>query len=287
MANGSAAPLPASPKQTFEGIKHIDENGIEYWKARELMTRLEYMDWRNFEHVMEKARASCTNSGQYVEDHFVDFNEMINLAKGAKRSVLDYKLSRYACYLIAQNGDPEKQAIALAQTYFAVQSRKHELYETLSEDGKRLLIRDEVLDHNKRLFQTAHDHGVRNFGYFNDAGYKGLYGMTAKQIQASKNLGTDKILDRAGATELAANLFRITQTDEQLKERKAKRGKMGEDAAAKTHFIVGGKVRKAIKDIGGEMPEALPPAEHIKEVNKRIGKRASLKTDTPHTLPGL
>ncbi len=269
--------LPTSPHQIFESIKRTDENGIEYWRARELMIQLEYSEWRNFENVIEKASVACTTSGQYVDDHFVEITEMIELAKGAKREVLDCKLSRYACYLIAQNGDPAKKPIALAQTYFAIQSRKHELYEALPEDEKRLLIRSGVVDHNRRLFKTAHDHGVRNFGYFNDAGYKGLYGMTAKQIQKTKRLGNDKILDRAGATELAANLFRITQTDEQLREQKEKKGTIGEDGAARTHFVVGGKVRKAMKDIGGEMPEELLPAEHIKEVEKRIGKNEKQK----------
>lgn len=279
MTDHPSTPPPASAHQTFEVIKKIDENGVEYWKARELMVQLDYADWRNFENVVVKAKTACTTSGQNVVDHFVEITEMIKLGKGAQRGVIDYKLSRYACYLIAQNGDPEKLPIALAQTYFAIQSRKHELYESLPGDERRLLIRSEVLDHNKRLFKTAHDHGVRNFGYFNDAGYKGLYGMTSKQIQESKELGADKILDRAGATELAANLFRITQTGEQLQERKERDGKIGEVAAARTHFVVGGKVRKAIKDIGGKMPEELPPAEHIKEVQKRIGGQKILELD--------
>ena len=241
------------------------------------MLLLDYTKWENFEKVIAKAKTSCQSSDQSVEDHFPDIGKMINLGKGASRKVTDYKLSRYACYLIAQNGNPEKQAIALAQTYFAVQTRKQELYEALPEDEKRLLVRNEVLDHNKRLFKTAQDHGVKNFGKFNDAGYLGLYGKSAKEIQQSKKLGKDKILDRAGATELAANLFRITQTDEILMERKGNDGKIGETAAAKTHFVIGGKVRKAIKDIGGKMPEDLIPAEHIKEVVKRITKPADRK----------
>lgn len=235
------------------------------------MILLEYAEWRNFENILEKAKLACANSEQAVTDHFVDVNKMVEIGSGTQRTVKDYKLSRYACYLIAQNGDPEKESIALAQTYFAIQTRKQEVFESMTDDKKRLLIRDEVTDHNKRLFRTAQDHGVRNFGRFNDAGYKGLYGMNAKEIRQNKNIGVDNILDRAGATELAANLFRITQTDEQLQERKQNDGSIGEDAAAKTHFVVGGKVRKAIKDIGGAMPEKLPPHEHIKVLQKKVG----------------
>lgn len=270
---------PISPNKNFEEIKKIDEDGVEYWEARELMKILEYSEWRNFEKVIEKAKTACTLSQQNVIDHFVDINKMIIVGKGANREALDYKLSRYACYLIAQNGDSTKEPIALAQTYFATQTRKQELFETLTEDEKRLLTRDEVTDHNKKLFKTAKDSGVRNFGKFNDAGYLGLYGLTNKQIQKKKKLGEDKLLDRAGATELAANLFRITQTDEQLNI-KLKAGRtIGELHASRTHFVVGGKVRKAIKDIGGTMPEDLQPQEHIEEVKKRLGIKSSSGKD--------
>ena len=261
-----------SPQSSFERIKKIDEDGVEYWEARELMLLLEYTEWRNFKKVIDKAKLACVSSNQVIEDHFVDSNKMIELAKGAKRTMLDYKLSRYACYLIAQNGDSEKQPIALAQTYFAVQTRKHELYESLSEDHRRLHIRDQVTKHNKRLFKTAQDSGVRNFGKFNDAGYKGLYGgLGSQEIQRVKGIGNDGVLDRAGATELAANLFRITQTDGRLSKHVDDGQKIGENDATNTHFTVGKKVRKAIEDIGGTMPEDLPPAEHIHEVKKRIG----------------
>lgn len=260
-----------SPNKGFEDIKRIDENGVEYWEARELMTILEYSEWRNFGKVIKKAMSACTLSQQDIPDHFVDINKVIKGGKGAVYSILDYKLSRYACYLIAQNGDPSKESIALAQTYFATQTRKQELFEALSDDEKRLLTRGEVKNYNKKLFKTARDSGVRNFGKFNDAGYLGLYGLTCKQIQQKKQIGDDKILDRAGATELAANLFRITQTDGQLRSRLYKGEEIGEGRASKTHFVVGGKVRKAIKDIGGTMPEDLSAQEHIDVVKKRIG----------------
>ena len=254
----------------FEDIKKIDQDGVEYWEARELMVILEYTQWRNFENVIEKAKSACKLSGQAIPDHFADISKVIKAGKGATPSITDYKLSRYACYLIAQNGDSTKEPIALAQTYFATQTRKQEIFETLTEDQKRLMTRDEVTSHNKKLFKTAQDSGVRNFGKFNDAGYLGLYGLTNKEIQQRKSIGKDKVLDRAGATELAANLFRITQTDEQLKTRLHKGEEIGETSASKAHFVVGGKVRKAIKDIGGTMPEDLSPQEHINTVKKRV-----------------
>jgi DNA-damage-inducible protein D len=233
------------------------------------MPILEYLRWENFSKVINKAKTSCESSEQEINDHFRGIKKVINAGKGATFETLDYKLSRYACYLIAQNGDSKKQAIALAQTYFATQTRKQELFESLTDDEKRLLTRGEVTDHNKKLFKTAKDSGVRNFGKFNDAGYLGLYGLTNKQIQEKKRIGKDKVLDRAGATELAANLFRITQTDEQLRSKLQKGDKVGESRASKTHFVIGGKVRKAIKDIGGTMPEELSAQEHIDEVKKR------------------
>jgi len=272
--------IPISPNKSFEDIKKIDEDGVEYWEARELMIILKYSEWRNFGKVIEKAKSACILSEQAIPDHFVDINKMIQAGKGANKSILDYKLSRYACYLIAQNGDSTKEPIAMAQTYFATQTRKQELFETLTDDEKRLLTRGEVTNYNKKLFKTAQDSGVRNFGKFNDAGYLGLYGLTNQQIQQKKQIGKDKILDRAGATELAANLFRITQTDEQLKSKLHQGEKVGENRASRTHFVVGGKVRKAIKDIGGTMPEELSAQEHIDEVKKRIGGRKSLKIET-------
>lgn len=258
------------PHKDFESIKKLDENGVEFWEARELMPLLDYSTWQNFENVINKAKQACQNSGQYVENHFTDINKMVDLGSGSQRKVKDYKLSRYACYLIAQNGDTDKEPIALAQTYFAIQTRKQELYESLPDDKKRLLIRGDVTDHNKKLFKTAQQSGVRKFGVFNDAGYQGLYGMSLAEIQKTKNLGNDKLLDRAGSTELAANLFRITQTDEQLRKRLEKGEVIGDVAATRTHFKVGGKVRQTIKDIGGTLPEQLEPEENIKYLEKRV-----------------
>jgi DNA-damage-inducible protein D len=192
---------------------------------------------------------------------------MVVLGSGSQRAITDYKLSRYACYLIAQNGDPSKAPIALAQTYFALQSRRQELLDALPAAEKRLLIRGEITAQNKQLFRTAKKKGVRRFGRFNDAGYKGLYGdLTSKEVQRRKGIGKDPLLDRAGATELAANLFRITQTDEQLRADP----QLGEERATATHYTVGKKVRKAIKDIGGMMPESIPAEEHIRSVKKRL-----------------
>lgn len=253
----------------FEEIKNVDENGVECWTARELSKVLEYSEYRFFLPVIKKAKESCEKSGQKTEDHFEDVLVMVEIGSGAKRRLDDIKLSRYACYLVVQNADPAKKVVALGQTYFAVQTRKQELYESLSDDQKRILIRGEVSDQNKKLFKTAQDSGVSNFGRFNDAGYLGLYGLTAKQIKKKKGIKKDNILDRAGATELAANLFRITQTNEKLKKKLDDRSAVGQNTADQTHFMVGGKVRQTIKDIGGTVPEELPPEEHIKKLKKR------------------
>ncbi len=191
---------------------------------------------------------------------------MVEIGSNTVREVRDYKLDRYACYLIAQNGDPSKTEIALAQTYFAIQTRKQEVFEQLPDTAKRLFIRGEVSDQNKRLFKTAKRAGVTRFGLFNDAGYKGLYDLPLLEIEQRKGIKKGELLDRAGSTELAANLFRITQTDEKIKKDNIR----GEDAASSTHFMVGGKVRQTIKDIGGELPENLPVEKHIKEVKKEL-----------------
>lgn len=268
--------LTTLEKVDFESIKKIDKTGKEYWFARELMSLLDYSEWRNFEQtVLKKAIDSCKKSGQSSLYHFVGVNKMIKIAIGTDkettRNVKDYKLSRYACYLIAQNGDPRKKAIALAQTYFAIQARKQELMESLNEDEKRVFIRHEVTVQNKQLLSTAKKAGVRNFGKFNEAGYQGLYGMSSKRVKEKKDIGKDSILDRAGATELAANLFRITQTDEKMR-REAIRG---EGKATFTHRRVGTQVRQTMKDISGVFPEDLPAQSHIKKIH--LGQKSLLE----------
>jgi DNA-damage-inducible protein D len=264
--------VPASMHKDFESIKKVDANGYEYWEARELMPLLGYAEWRKFNEAIKRGMATCVSTGQSIQDHFVGADKMIKIATGtvkeATRKIQDYHLSRFACYLIAQNGDPRKPEVAFAQTYFAVQTRKQELIQTLDDDGKRLFTRQQVVAHNKQLFDTAKKSGVANFGKFNNAGYVGLYGLTAEEIKQKKGIGHDDILDRAGSTELAANLFRITQTDAKLKMD----NEVDEDKASRTHHDIGRKVRKTIEEIGGVMPEALPPEEHIQDlVQRKIG----------------
>ncbi len=228
-----------SLNKDFESIKKIDEDGIEYWEARELMPILGYSKWQNAEEVIARAARACINSGQAVDNHFTDVSKMVEIGLNAVRKVKDWKLDRYACYLIAQNGDPKKTEIALAQTYFAVQTRKQEMFAQMAENDKRIFIRGEVTDENKKLFSTAKRAGVTKFGSFNNAGYRGLYGMSLKEVEAKKDIKKGELLDRAGTTELAANLFRITQTDEKISKENIK----GDDQASRTHFMVGGKVR--------------------------------------------
>lgn len=258
--------VPSAPHKDFEQIKKIDENGIEYWIARELMLLLGYSQWRNFEEVIGKAARACLESGQDVDNHFAKISKMVRIGSNSVREVKDYKLDRYACYLIAQNGDPTKSEIALAQTYFAIQTRRQEIFEQLPEVEKRLFIRNQVSNSNKKLFKTAKHAGVDNFGLFNNAGYKGLYDMPLSDIKKLKRIGKEDLLDRAGSTELAANLFRITQTDEKLKKDNIR----GQIPASNTHFMIGGKVRQTIKEIGGTVPEQLPTEKHIRELKKEI-----------------
>ncbi len=238
--------------ETFEDIKHIDENGIEFWYARELQSVLNYKEWRKFENVINKAKESCKNSDINVFDHFVDVDKMVQIGSGAERKQKDYKLTRYACYLIAQNGDTRKKVIALAQTYFAIQTRKQEIsekeYSSLTEDEKRFYQRNLTKKGNYSLNQTAKNAGVKNFDKFHNAGYKGLYnGETADDIAKRKGLRyREDILDNMGSEELAANLFRITQTESRLKRDKIDT----EKKACDTHNKIGKIVRKAIKQAG-------------------------------------
>ncbi len=258
-------------EKIFENIKHIDEEGNEYWLGRELMKALKYSKWSNFEAVVSKAKSACDLSNNKIKEHFADVGKTIEMPKGASKIVNDYKLSRYACYLIAQNGDSRKESIALAQTYFAVQTRRMELtdseYRLLSEEDKRLYNRDSIRKGNYSLNKTAKKAGVKNFDKFHNAGYKGLYnGETADDIAKRKGLRyREDILDNMGSEELIANLFRISQTDAKLKRDNVKT----ELKANKTHYDVGKTIRNTIEKLGGTMPEDLPtPKKSLKELEK-------------------
>ena len=257
--------------KSFENTKHIDENGVEFWYARELMPILQYSNWQNFEKIIQKAKIACENSGIAVIDHFTDVNKMVQIGSGAYREQIDYKLTRYACYLIAQNGDSRKKVIALAQTYFAVQTRKQEItekeYSLLTEDEKRFYQRNLTRKGNYSLNQTAKKAGVKNFDKFHNSGYKGLYnGETANDIAKRKKLRyREDILDNMGSDELIANLFRISQTEQKLKNENIKL----EGKANETHYEVGKEIRNTIKRLGGTMPEDLPtPNKSLKELEK-------------------
>jgi len=263
----------------FEQIKKVDESGNEYWNARDLAKVLEYSEYRHFVPVIERAKEACINSKQRVEDHYEDILVMIELGKGAKREVDSVKLSRYACYLIVQNADPTKEVVALGQTYFAVQTRLQEIrqmddYNRLNtEDEKRLFLRDEMAKHNIQLAAAAKDAGVIepvDYAIFQNHGYMGLYGgLDAKAIHAKKGLKkSQQILDHMGSTELAANLFRATQTEEKLRRENIQ----GKQKANRTHFEVGKKVRQTIEEIGGTMPENLPTEGSIKNLETKTTK---------------
>ncbi|WP_153110443.1 DNA damage-inducible protein D [Propionivibrio limicola] len=267
---------------TFDDIRQVDANGNEFWRARQLAKVLEYSEYRHFMPVIERAKTACQTSGQEFVDHFEDVLEMVEIGSGARREVEDVRLSRYACYLIVQNGDPSKPVIANGQTYFALQTRRQELadeakFAQLTEDDKRLAIRNELAEHNKHLAAAAKDSGVESpvdYAIFQDHGYKGLYGgLGAKDIHARKALKkSQKILDHMGSAELAANLFRATQTEEKLR----REGVQGKTQANRTHYAVGQKVRQTIAELGGTMPENLPvPENSIQQVSS--AKKKQLK----------
>ena len=266
----------------FEKIKHIDENGVEFWYARDLQSVLEYKQWKNFIKVVDKAKEACLNSRLNIIEHFISINKNITLANNATRKIEDIKLTRYACYLIVQNSDPRKSIVALGQTYFSMQTRKQELqenFDSLSEEQKRLAIRKDLKEHNKHLVNAASDAGVKtaiDYARFQNFGYKGLYGgLDAKGIHTKKGLEKNqKILDHIGSTKLAANLFRATQTVDKLRREEIKRN----ENANNTHFEVGKVVRNTIKELGGTMPEDLPtPTKSIKELEKEEKQKKKIK----------
>lgn len=270
-------------EQTFEDIKHYDENGEEFWYARELQKVLEYSQWRRFSETIERAKLACQNSGYNPANHFANVGKMVDIGSGAEREIDDVILSRYACYLIVMNGDPRKEIISLGQTYFAVKTRQQELienYENLTEDQKRLSIRNEMIRHNKSLAEAAQMAGIadaKDYAIFQNKGYQGLYGgLGAKEIHQRKGLKKSQhILDHMGSTELAANLFRATQTDEKLRRENIQ----GKAAANQTHYEVGKKVRQTIAELGGTMPEDLPtPDKSIQQIEREQEKK-KLKTN--------
>ena len=268
-------------KSPFEKIKQISEEGFEYWSARDLAKLLEYAQWRNFENAISKAKESCKNNGYEVEDHFADVSNMVELGSGATREVDDYRLSRFACYLIVQNADPSKKNVAMGQAYFAIKTRQKELIEEeeqkliqSEENQRRLFLREEMKKHNKHLADAANNAGVkdpRDYAIFQNYGYKGLYGGLSRQdIHDRKGLKKSQdILDHMGSTELAANLFRATQTEEKLRRENVK----GKYNANQTHYEVGKKVRETIKELGGTMPEDLPTVDSIKKIEREERKR--------------
>ena len=255
----------------FEDIKHVDEKGREYWSARELMIALEYKKWQKFSNVLDDAKTACRKSNQDIDDHFTQVGKMVEIGSKTSRKIVDYKLSRYACYLIVQNSDPRKEVVALGQTYFAIQTRKQELsemeYSMLSEDEKRLYQRNLTKKRNYSLNQTAKKAGVKNFDRFHNYGYKGLYGgETANDIAKRKGLRyREDILDNMGSSELIMNLFRIDQTETKIRNDNIK----VENNANITHYEVGNKIRNTIKELGGTLPEDLPtPDKSLKELEK-------------------
>jgi len=273
------ASMPDSDETSFQRIRQVDDDGVEFWSARDLMPILEYAKWQNFKIVLAKAQIACENSGNDPSDHFTDASKMVAIGSDAKREVEDMHLSRYACYLVVQNADPSKEVVALGQTYFAVQTRRQEVSDTealagLTENQRRLLLRQRIKHQNTDLASTAKNAGVitgQDFAVFQNHGYRGLYnGLTADMIHKRKKLKKSQhILDHMGTTELAANLFRSTQAEEKLRRDQVH----GKDAANQVHYQSGVVVRRAIAELGGTMPEELPTAQSIKTLEREEKKR--------------
>ena len=257
-------------ENTFETIKRIDDNDKEYWSSRDLAKALEYADYRNFLTVVNKAKIACENSGEVIHNHFVDANEMVQIGSGAEKPLETTHLSRYACYLIVQNSNPTKVVVAKGQTYFAIQTHRQEKTDNFIEDNSRVFLREEMKKHNTSLMQTAAQSGVESFAIFQNAGYKGLYGgRTMQDIHTKKKLKkSQKILDHMNSEELAANLFRATQTDAKIRRESIK----GQGDANLAHYVVGQKVRNTIANLGGTMPEELPTHDAIGKAQVRIKK---------------
>ena len=259
----------------FEQIKKTDDNGVEYWSSRDLAKVLEYVNYRNFLVVIEKAKISCKNSGEVIHNHFVEADVMVKIGSGAEKSVKTIYLSRYACYLIVQNSDPSKVVVAKGQTYFAIQTRRQEKVGDLVEDSKRVFLREEMKKHNKSLTRAASMAGVSNYAIFQNHGYRGLYGgLNMQDIHRRKNLKkSQQILDHMGSEELAANLFRATQADAKIRRENIQ----GEDNANSAHYEVGQKVRNTISSLGGTMPENLATPDSVSKAKTRIKKSAKKK----------
>jgi DNA-damage-inducible protein D len=259
----------------FESIKRVDNNGAEYWSSRDLAKTLDYSNYRNFLIVLEKAKIACKNSGESIRNHFVEADDMVKIGSNAERTLETIYLSRYACYLIVQNSDPTKVVVAKGQTYFAIQTRRQEKKDNLIEDHNRIFLREEMKKHNNNLMHTAAEAGVESFAIFQNAGYKGLYGgLTMQDIHTKKKLKkSEKILDHMNSEELAANLFRATQTDAKIKRENIK----GQKQANFAHHEVGQKVRKTIENLGGTMPESLPTPDGIEKAKTRVKKSTQTK----------
>ena len=272
----------------FEAIRRTNPAGNEFWASRDFAKVLGYADYRNFQTVIESARTACFNSGQRVEDHFVEVTEMIEIGKGGQRAVATVMMSRYACYLVIQNADPAKEIVAQGQTYFAIQTRRQELGDEEVETQRRLTIRSELRTHNSQLVDAAKDAGViepRDYAIFQNHGYMGLYGgLGAQDIHRRKGLKkSEHILDHMGSTELAANLFRATQAEEKLRREKI----TGKEKAYKAHREVGAKVRRTIRELSGTMPEELPTVESVKKLESKARKTLQDKKKKPdQTKPG-